>query len=30
MLEHLSAEAEYDAARDHRRAAGDRLGLRFE
>jgi sugar phosphate isomerase/epimerase len=30
MLEHLSAEAEYDAARDHLRAAGDRLGLRFE
>jgi len=30
MLEHLSGEAEYDAARDHVRAAGDRLGLRFE
>jgi len=30
MLEHLSGEAEYDAARDHLRAAGDRLGLRFE
>jgi sugar phosphate isomerase/epimerase len=30
MLEHLSSEAEYDAARDHVRAAGERLGLRFE
>jgi len=30
MLEHLSGEAEYDAARDHLRAAGDRRGLRFE
>ncbi len=30
MLEHLSSEAEYDAARDHLRAAGDRIGLRFE
>jgi sugar phosphate isomerase/epimerase len=30
MLEHLSGEAEYDAARDHLRATGDRLGLRFE
>ncbi|HSD27127.1 MAG TPA: TIM barrel protein, partial [Vicinamibacteria bacterium] len=30
MLEHLSAEAEYDAARDHVRATGERLGLRFE
>jgi L-ribulose-5-phosphate 3-epimerase UlaE len=30
MLEHLSGDAEYDAARDHLRAAGDRLGLRFE
>jgi sugar phosphate isomerase/epimerase len=30
MLEHLPAEAEYDAARDHVRATGDRLGLRFE
>jgi len=30
MLEHLSGEAEYDAARDHVRAAGESLGLRFE
>jgi len=30
MLEPLSSEAEYDAARDHLRAAGDRIGLRFE
>jgi sugar phosphate isomerase/epimerase len=30
MLEHLSGEAEYDAARDHVRATGERLGLRFE
>ena len=30
MLEHLPGEAEYDAARDHVRATGDRLGLRFE
>jgi sugar phosphate isomerase/epimerase len=30
VLEHLSSEAEYDAARDHLRAAGDRLGFRFE
>jgi L-ribulose-5-phosphate 3-epimerase UlaE len=30
MLEHLSGEAEYDAARDHIRAAGDRLGIRFD
>jgi len=29
MLEHLSGEGEYDAARDHLRAAGDGLGLRF-
>jgi sugar phosphate isomerase/epimerase len=30
MLEHLPSEAEYDAARDHVRAAGERLRLRFE
>jgi len=30
MLEHLSGEAEYDAARDHLRGTGERLGLRFE
>jgi sugar phosphate isomerase/epimerase len=30
MLEHLSGEAEYDAARDQVRATGERLGLRFE
>jgi sugar phosphate isomerase/epimerase len=30
MLEHLPGEAEYDAARDHLRGAGARLGLRFE
>jgi len=30
MLEHLPNEVEYDAARDQVRAAGDRLGLRFE
>jgi sugar phosphate isomerase/epimerase len=30
MLEHLPGEAEYDAARDHLRSTGDRLGLRFE
>jgi sugar phosphate isomerase/epimerase len=30
MLEHLPNEAEYDAARDHVRAAGERIGLRFE
>jgi sugar phosphate isomerase/epimerase len=30
MLEHLPGEAEYDAARDHVRAAGESLGLRFE
>jgi sugar phosphate isomerase/epimerase len=30
MLEHLKDEAEYDAARDHVRGAGDRAGLRFE
>jgi len=30
MLEHLSGEAEYDAARDHVRAAGESLGLRLE
>jgi hypothetical protein len=30
MLEHLPGDAEYDAARDHLRAAGARLGLRFE
>jgi len=30
MLEHLSGEAEYDAARDHVRATGERLGLHFE
>jgi sugar phosphate isomerase/epimerase len=30
MLEHLSSDGEYDAARDHLRAAGDRVGVRFE
>jgi hypothetical protein len=30
MLEHLASDAEYDAARDHVRAAGERIGLRFE
>ena len=30
MLEHLPSEAEYDAARDHVRGAGERAGLRFE
>ena len=30
MLEHLPSEAEYDAARDHVRGAGERVGLRFE
>jgi sugar phosphate isomerase/epimerase len=30
MLEHLPNEAEYDAARDHVRAAGERAGLLFE
>ncbi|HSD27893.1 MAG TPA: sugar phosphate isomerase/epimerase [Vicinamibacteria bacterium] len=30
MLEHLSGDGEYDAARNHVRAAGERLGLRFE
>ncbi len=30
MLEHLPNEVDYDAARDHVRAAGGRLGLRFE
>jgi sugar phosphate isomerase/epimerase len=30
MLEHLSGDAEDDAARDHLRAQGDRLGLRFD
>ncbi len=30
MLEHLSSEAEYDAARDHLRAAGTPVGVRFE
>jgi sugar phosphate isomerase/epimerase len=30
MLEHLEGDADYDAARDHVRAAGDRAGLRFE
>jgi len=30
MLEHLPGEAEYDAARDHVRSAGERIGLRFE
>jgi sugar phosphate isomerase/epimerase len=30
MLEHLPNEVEYDAARDHVRATGGRLGLRFE
>jgi sugar phosphate isomerase/epimerase len=30
MLEHLPGEAEYDAARDHVRSAGERIGVRFE
>jgi sugar phosphate isomerase/epimerase len=30
MLEHLEKDADYDAARDHVRAAGDRVGLLFE
>ena len=30
MLEHLEKDTDYDAARDHVRAAGDRMGLRFE
>jgi sugar phosphate isomerase/epimerase len=30
MLEHLRSDAEYDAARDQVRGAGDRQGLRFE
>ena len=30
MLEHLPSEAEYDAARENVRAAGERIGLRFE
>ena len=30
MLEHLPNEAEYDAARDHVRAVGGRIGLRFK
>ena len=30
MLEHLSGEAEYDAARERVRAVGERVGLRFE
>jgi len=30
MLEHLSGEAEYDAARDHVRVAAGRAGARFE
>jgi sugar phosphate isomerase/epimerase len=30
MLEHLPNEAEYDAARDHVRSAGERAGLGFE
>jgi sugar phosphate isomerase/epimerase len=30
MLEHLPGEADYDAARDEVRAAGERIGVRFE
>ena len=30
MLEHLKAEAEYDAARDQLQAKGARIGVRFE
>lgn len=30
MLEHLPGEADYDAARDHVRSVGDRIGTRFE
>jgi sugar phosphate isomerase/epimerase len=30
MLEHLPGEAEYDAARDHVVAAGERAGVRFD
>jgi len=30
MLEHLPAEADYDAARDQVRAVGERIGVRFE
>jgi sugar phosphate isomerase/epimerase len=30
MLEHLPGEADYDAARDHVRDVGDRIGVRFE
>jgi sugar phosphate isomerase/epimerase len=30
MLEHLSSDGEYDAARDRLRAAADRIGVRFE
>jgi L-ribulose-5-phosphate 3-epimerase UlaE len=29
MLEHLPAEADYDAARDHLRGLGERLGVRL-
>ncbi len=30
MLEHLPGEADYDAARDHVRSEGERIGVRFE
>ena len=30
MLEHLPAEADYDAARDHVRSVGERIDVRFE
>ena len=30
MLEHLANDAEYDAARDHVRGAGERIGVGFE